>query len=1150
MPAATVTQSAFHGHFRTIRFIDEEDIHLTIAAFYEALDSILLEALASLITDDGAEWKLHPTLMTLMDNGQHAYFCLKPTPAQSVDIDVQRLEMEERQDLYQAKGSGSAMRNVVQLQWSLTKYYTIPFHVGHARGFKLPRELTLKHAVINVSNAPDEECFKYALLSVLHYGDIEDHHGRAAKYHQWLHELDFSGICFPFQARDLPAFERRNSTLAINLLEWKTNCSILVRGSPAIEGRHVVNILIVNDHYVGVVNLNRLLNDCKAHSKHIRKYCDRCIRPFFSDKKLEEHLPACLRNEQRHYVMPKSGQNILSFTKWAKTISPSHVLYGDIECMLLEDGSHKPIMCGFLVVPNGKVCSLSNAVPSYHTFIGIECIREMLGSLESTCRDLHRWNEEYCRERMRPLTPIQEFQFCLSANCYLCGVVFDEENKKKVTDHDHFTGQYLGAACNQCNLLRSLRRGTFPIVFHNLRGYDAHHIIKEGVGYFPEWRLSVIPTTKEGYLSIKCSFGNKQAQTHLQFIDSLQFLSASLASLVKNCPHLPLTSMLLGSMDIKKGKGVFPYNFLDSEEKLLVTELPPQTAFFDNLTQTHLSDDDYCLAQRAWLEFNCVTFGDYTKAYLRLDIHQLADVFEAFRTLALTQDKLDPVNYVSLPGLSWDSAFRMTGTRVELLTDTRMYEFFESGIRGGMTFVNSHRVRRSEDTELLYVDANNLYGQPLSMKLPQSHFKWIEREEVQRQLLEDLPTIDTLECDIGYVFEVDLSIPPELHNLLDDLPLAPETTTVQAPTPYMLELWSLAEGRRSYKAGRKLILSHLEKLNYVVHFAALQFYLRMGAQVMKIHRIVSFRQARFFNPYIAFNSQQRQQANNEFEKDFFKLKNNSMFGKTMENVRNHIDYRLCNTVEKFMAYTSKPLFLSATRFAEDLVGVELLKGTVNLDKPIFIGQAVLDLSKLVMYQLRYEKLPQYEKMFGGSIRVVAGDTDSFFLKVTGMSVTNQLLPAMLDDNLLDSSNYPSDHPLYSVANKAKLGCIKDECAGIPINDAIFLRPKCYSLFLEGGKEHKRAIGVQRFVLWKEITHSDYLDVVESAVPLHATVRGFRSAGHTISTVSSYKRSLSLFEDKRSWVSGDLSYAYGHKDIPTYEPSTKRLRFSIEYLIGV
>ena len=172
-----------------------------------------------------------------------------------------------------------------------------------------------------------------------------------------------------------------------------------------------------------------------------------------------------------------------------------------------------------------------------------------------------------------------------------------------------------------------------------------------------------------------------------------------------------------------------------------------------------------------------------------------------------------------------------------------MYELFESGIRGGMTFVNSHRVLRSSNSQLMYVDANNLYGQALSMKLPKDGFKWIKDSKERQTILDELPSMDVLEMDVGYVFEVDLVIPPEFHNLLDDLPLAPETRTVQAPTPYMMELWCLAEGRRGYRASSKLILSHLEKMHYVVHFAILQFYLKMGAQVTRIHRIVSFKQS-------------------------------------------------------------------------------------------------------------------------------------------------------------------------------------------------------------------------------------------------------------------------------------------------------------------
>ena len=262
--------------------------------------------------------------------------------------------------------------------------------------------------------------------------------------------------------------------------------------------------------------------------------------------------------------------------------------------------------------------------------------------------------------------------------------------------------------------------------------------------------------------------------------------------------------------------------------------------------------------------------------------------------------------------------------------------------------MNKHRVVAEPGVELLYIDANNLYGQALSTKLPQKEFVWVECSQERQQIMELLPSMDVLGCDTGYTFEVDLVIPPSIHDLVDDLPLAPENRTVQNPTSYMTELWALSEGRRTYRAGKKLLLSHLEKENYVVHFALLKFYLEMGVQVTKVHRIVRFHQASFFEACISFNSKKRQVATTDFEKDFFKLKNNgdclilnlydensfllfylAVYGKTLESVRKRNDFRLCMTQQQLMTYASRPLFKAYHIYGENCVGVELAKTEVN-----------------------------------------------------------------------------------------------------------------------------------------------------------------------------------------------------------------------------
>ena len=165
-----------------------------------------------------------------------------------------------------------------------------------------------------------------------------------------------------------------------------------------------------------------------------------------------------------------------------------------------------------------------------------------------------------------------------------------------------------------------------------------------------------------------------------------------------------------------------------------------------------------------------------------------------------------------------------------------------------MTFVNQHRVNVGPGVEMLYIDANNLYGQALSMRLPYKDFAWVEDTLEQQSILQTLPQMDVFNSDLGYVLECDIVIPSSFHDLLDDLPLAPENRIVQDPTSYMMELWNLIEEEKPFKAGRKLILSHLPKEHYVVHFALLKFFIEMGAIVRKVHRVVQFRQAAFFEP--------------------------------------------------------------------------------------------------------------------------------------------------------------------------------------------------------------------------------------------------------------------------------------------------------------
>lgn len=1142
-PQRTLHDQALDGAYYRIQFMSTTQ-HLTLQPFFDELLPLMLET-ADLLDRPDAQLKINPVLvlsMTRTVNNEskqdHIYLPLKAAPLNRKFVENLLPEFEKRLENFTQNGSGLVLESVTALDWQLVMYQDIAFLKGHGKA-TLPEKLAKKKAVVNVE-VTDDRCFLYAVLAALHYKDVTANRNRASKYSQWINDINVDGISFPFTVSQIKTFERLNPTLAVSLLRWRDDRVHRLISPKQCEGRQIVSILLVNDHYVAVTDLDRLLHDSDGgHGHHKRFYCDRCLRPFLSLDKLAEHKPLCVGDGKFQAIqMPKEKE--YSFKSWGKTLSPPQVIYADIECILKKGNEselqdHKPYAVAYLVTPNAAMDELK---PRYHCYVGFDAMEHFLKTMEEETERITKENDEHAKKKMKKLTMEQRMNFQQATTCYMCHKAFPEG--KKVREHCHLTGDYRGASCVSCNAYARLRRNKIPIIFHNFRGYDAHFVV-QALPSRPEWTPGVIATSSESYLSLSASWTKLKRTYHVQFIDSMRFLTSSLAKLAKNCPCLPLTDTLPFPPSITRSKGVFPYSFFDGKEKLDITALPSREDFYDTLNRCHVSEQDYQHALNSWSLMGSKNFGDYMLNYLQLDVYLLADVFEEFRRMSLEQDGLDPVNYVSLPGLSWDSAFKMTETEVHLLTEEDQYEFFERGIRGGCTFVNKHHLQRNspddEDydpnqphNELLYIDANNLYGNALSKQLPQSDFEWVKDPVEMERLIQELPEMN-INGTFGFTAEVDLEIPKELHDLTDDFPLAPEKGKAKCEwlTEYME---GMLDGHR-FAATKKLLLTHLPKERYVVHFALLQFYMKMGVVVTMVHRIIKYRQASFFEPYISFNSNKRQQASTDFVKDFYKLKNNALFGKTMENVRERMDMRLCNTKKRLITYTSKPLYQRSLYFSESLVGVQLLKDHVKLDKPIYIGQAVLDLSKLEMYQLRYEKLVQYETEFGGRIRTAGGDTDSFFLEVSGISLTKQLLPAMARDELLDTSNYPKDHPLFSNKRKARLGCVKDEGEGEVFKEWVLLRPKCYSMLtVDQHEKMKKAKGVQQSVVANSIHHEDYVKVYDECKIDIREVRRIASKKHKVRTVAQHKKALGLWEDKRAWTAKNDSVAYGHHSLPS------------------
>ena len=321
----------------------------------------------------------------------------------------------------------------------------------------------------------------------------------------------------------------------------------------------------------------------------------------------------------------------------------------------------------------------------------------------------------------------------------------------------------------------------------------------------------------------------------------------------------------------------------------------------------------------------------------------------------------------------------------------------------------------------------------------------------------------------------------------------------------------------------KLVPNLRDKTNYVVHYRNLKQYLVLGLKLTKIHRVLVFQQSPWLKTYIDFNTEKRKHAANDFEKDFYKLMNNSVFGKTMENLRKRV--KLVNDKVKLSKLIASPSFDYFRIFSEDLAAVSLKKTKLYLNRPIFVGFSILDLSKVLMYEFHYEYMkPKY----GCNAKLLFTDTDSLCYEIKTGDIYRDMLQNV---ELFDTSEYAQNHPLYSLVNKKVLGKMKDETHGIPIQEFVGLRPKMYSiLYTENDKlvEKKTAKGIKKSVTKRKIRHASYKECLFEKRQTVASMNQIRSERHEIYSIKLNKMGLSPYDDKRYILNDGMStLAYGH-----------------------
>ena len=323
----------------------------------------------------------------------------------------------------------------------------------------------------------------------------------------------------------------------------------------------------------------------------------------------------------------------------------------------------------------------------------------------------------------------------------------------------------------------------------------------------------------------------------------------------------------------------------------------------------------------------------------------------------------------------------------------------------------------------------------------------------------------------------------------------------------------------------KLIPTLRDKKEYVLHHCNLQLYLDLSLKIKKVHRVLKFDQSPWLKQYIDFNTEKRKHAKNSFEKDFFKLMNNGVFGKTMENLRKRVDVRLVTNEKKLDKLTSKPTYVSSKIFNENLMAVHKVKETLTLNRPAYVGMCILDLSKMLMYDFHYNYI---KKKYNNRARLLFTDSDSFTYEIEAEDIYKDFWN---DKDMFNNSDYPESSSYYCNVNKKIIEKFKGEACGIPITEFIGLKSKMYSYVKDNEKGGRTAKSIKKNVIENNIKHEDYKSTLINKEQMHHKMKTIRSQRHQVGSYEINKVLLSCFDDKYYiHDNGMSSYAYGHYKI--------------------
>lgn len=704
------------------------------------------------------------------------------------------------------------------------------------------------------------------------------------------------------------------------------------------------------------------------------------------------------------------------------------------------------------------------------------------------------------------------------------------------------------------------------VYFHNAMGYDANFILRYVLQTkrCENWGIQVIMKSSSRLQKLVFYTTDGKRSRSIHICDTFLFLTLSLERIVgsiRKNDNLDLNKENFkrffgifhrrypGVADLEIDhilrKNIFPYKFFDSSARLStpISEFlsifeanSENLKYFSERVTIEDLEQSYPDTKHVIETFGCTSAKDYHDLYLCCDVMQLADVFDRSMNILWESHHIHLTKYIGMPSASWAAFLRHDPSlSIPLYEDTFFAEFFKEMIRGGITSAPLRHAVADENHSIIYLDVNGLYPYVMQKyKFPTGEFKLVhigqEGVENCHRYLEEMFRRYEEDGNRGMCFCVDMHFPPSVKKLTDMYPFAPEHRKIYAEyfrdidkkelTPF-LQRWSAANNGDNMKEFMGLVCTLYDKEKYNVHWRLLQFYMKHGVEITKVHYGVSFSEGDYLAGYIRKNIEIRNTRKDELGKTLYKLLGNSIYGKTFESPFKRNTYEIVRDPIKLQGLLQEGNIASMVPI-DDLGWIVKMDGDdIILDKPTYIGACVCEFSKLHMYTLLYDKLmtifPDQDGEPG--CQLVYTDTDSFIVRIRHPEgVTND------PKTLFDYIKSKDPDLIGGIGGQVKSETGEDDT----IQEVIALRSKVYAYRTQ--KEHigKRAKGTTYDAQETQLDWEVYKQALESLVSFETKNVQFVKKVFKVASLDVFRCSLSVNDGKRDICDDGIhTHAFGY-----------------------